>query len=141
MIQRIQTLYLLLAAVFPVLLFVFPIYVIHFDHKGSWLPKGLDLSTKHYIDTPLILVCVLLPLLIVFLYKNRKLQARLCGINIVLLAIFQLLLLCSPDIFDYRNVSPGVGLFTPAAALLFTILALRAIRKDEALVRSADRIR
>lgn len=141
MIQRIQTLYLLLAAVFPVLLFVFPIYIEHFDNTKSWMPKGIDLSAKHYIHTPFIWVYVLITLVIVFLFKNRKLQARLCWMNIMLLTIFQALLLCTPDISNCRNFSPGIGLFTPAAALLFTILALSAIRKDEALVRSADRIR
>lgn len=39
------------------------------------------------------------------------------------------------------DFTPGIGLAFPLLAILFLLLAARGIRKDEALVRAADRIR
>ncbi len=93
----------------------------------------------------LVFATALLPLITIFLYKNRPLQIRLTGLNIILLLgiygmiayyyFFGVNLDLEPVAeFNYTLACPLLG-------ALFSFLAMCAIGKDEALVRSLDRIR
>jgi hypothetical protein len=93
----------------------------------------------------------LMPLVIIFLFKNRLLQIRLCVSEIVL----QLGALIFIGIYCYRlcaaipEVAPDAerhfmlnfASLAPIVAIILVGLAIRGIAKDEALVRSLDRIR
>lgn len=154
MIQRIQTLYLLLVtALMAVTLTTrlawfggageeFSLYA--FSLKGA---DGEVLHSAVYLGILLILSAVL-PLVTIFLYRRRMLQIRLCVVEMVFLVGSALM----EGIYYYlgcRVVSDlalsAHGLRAPIAlpvvALLLTWLAVRAISRDELLVRSADRIR
>ena len=105
----------------------------------------------------LAIVSGVIGLLCIFLFKNRRLQMRLAtlGFMTTLAYIFLLFfwavdkyadVLLSHGLTRFLSeakpeVSWGVGAFIPMAALVFFFLAQRAIRKDEALVRAADRLR
>lgn len=83
-------------------------------------------------------------LLCIFSYKNRKRQTGLCWVLILL--IFGLVALLVIKLQPYQeadmlNRQLGVAAFLPTASIIFTLLARRSIAKDEALVRSADRLR
>jgi hypothetical protein len=78
-------------------------------------------------------------LLSIFLFKNRKMQ-MVHGYGIVALAAlaFSWYFMALRTLGD---VQLSWGLFLPLPALVFAVLAIRAIRSDERLVRSADRLR
>ncbi|MBE6198088.1 MAG: DUF4293 family protein [Rikenellaceae bacterium] len=153
MIQRIQTLYLLLAAVLMSLTLFLPLATI-VSGADEIVVKAfsVDISSVGF-DAPLpiymgvlLSVATLLPLITIFLYKRRLAQIRLCVSEIVLLvgaAAFVALYcyrLC--DILtDYLIFTLGFAALMPVVAIIPMVLAIRAIAKDEALVRSLDRIR
>ncbi|MCF8335476.1 MAG: DUF4293 domain-containing protein [Bacteroidales bacterium] len=153
MIQRIQTLYMFIAFVLMLLLFFFPlaeilsgegqVYTYRFD--------GLYYAGHEtvYIRTipPIILLSVIVGInfISIFLYKRRITQMRINFINMLLMLGYAGLVY-----FYVRDFSNSLDselitykLFDafPFVAAIFTYLAIRAIGKDEALIRSIDRIR
>lgn len=137
MIQRIQTIYLLLAFVVTgILPFFIPLWTMA-DGKAYFFMQNqvyvviLGLSTT-------------LSLLSIVSYKKRQNQFVIGRLNIIL----NLILL---GLFVYRslNVSgetlavseKGIGMFLPIVAIVLLVLANKAIKKDEDLVKSVDRLR
>ncbi len=146
MIQRIQTLYLLIVGILISQVFVFP-FLTFFSKDKMVDFNALTISTGEYLFPLAILfgVIILIALVTIFCYKKRMLQARLTVVN-------TFLLLSSMGLTAYLAWEMSKSLsgydihynFTcifPLIAIVFNFLALRAIRKDEALVRSANRIR
>jgi hypothetical protein len=137
MIQRIQTIYLLLAFVLTgILPFFIPLWTMsngkeYFFMQNQVYVVVLGLSTT-------------LSLLSIVSYKKRQNQFVINRLNIIL----NLILL---GLFVYRslNVSgeilavseKGVGMFLPIVAIVLLVLANKAIKKDEDLVKSVDRLR
>lgn len=153
MIQRIQTLYLLAVVVLMAFTLFAPIAVftvgdIDFTLTAFSLSGGGESQTTLWMGIILVLATVL-PLITIFLFKNRQLQVRLCGAEMVLLigAIVFIAIyywLTASNAFDGSEI--GVRRFgwaapMPIVSMLFTYLAGRAIFKDELLIRSLDRIR
>ena len=145
MIQRIQSVFFLLAAGSFGALFGLPI-------ATSTTPASpyLEDGVFNILDQPsLIALSVLgaaLALVAIFLYKNRTLQVRI-GFAVIAAA----LLLIGLSYWLYSGLasaqgeSAGLtispGLYLPAGAVLFGWLATRFVRKDERIVRSMDRLR
>lgn len=144
MIQRIQSVFFLLAALTSALLFVLPIYTI--DLGGVSTAYRIT-NHAHYslILSMLAGLTIGLPLATIFQYKKRPLQVTLGRIN--QLALVALLAVAVFSFDSARNEAAqaitgvSVGMFLPIAAIAFTILAIRGVKKDEALVRSSERIR
>lgn len=139
MIQRLQSIWLLLASACAFLSIKFPFFYVNSTVPG--------VATEEYNATNNILLLVLtsilgaLLLFLIFFYKNRKLQRRLCVLALVLSAI---------NIFLYyqygyqeQMVKPGIALSSVFAFLIpvFCIMAIRGISRDIKLIRSLDRIR
>ena len=125
MIQRIQSLYLIIAILLST---GFLFYTQQFENSSDIQSYG------GYFLSPL------LTLITLFLFKKMVLQARMC----VLIMVFQISLityysyyLVNHIIFDTSYPSLGVSIIL----VVFLYLARRSILKDEALVRSVDRIR
>lgn len=154
MIQRIQTVYLLIAEILIGALFFVPFAEIagkegsiyRFDIKGIYL-EGVQKSEIIYSSLPLVLlwaVSLILILITIFLYKNRILQMRISTINIfILLGLGGLIFYY---VWSGAKLLMGVYSLTiylvfPVIAAILIYLANRAISKDELLVRSIDRIR
>jgi hypothetical protein len=147
MIQRIQTVYLLLVAILLGLIFLFPIADIsatnalyRFDIGG--IHKAEELIMNGWPLMLFLSLVILVHLIVVFLYKKRILQVKLLILSIILL----LGLFSSFFWFGYmgfRGASVGFKLTMaiPAVSIILDYLAIKAIAKDEALVRSLDRIR
>jgi hypothetical protein len=150
MIQRIQTLYLLLVVVLGTLLCFFsPVQFL--------LPDGIEyVSLQAFDKWPLAVMTVAIPLLAmvnIFLFKRRLLQARLNIMNVIfcigyyaLVALYVAFVVKGYEpIHDvkmagadwYMNVWAAI----PAVNIVLTMMATRRILKDEALVRAADRLR
>ena len=157
MIQRIQTLYLLLATVFTGLLLFVPLASsdvsgMHID-LTAWGVYVTELTNNAVINEVvpwfgiLLTVTTLLPFVTIFLYKKRKVQMLLCIIEIVLLVISAgvLIYLQRIDLPIAEMPQPKFVMLSQSGLLLLSIvsvwIARRRIAKDEALVRSLDRIR
>ncbi len=145
MIQRIQTIWLLLASAC-----LFASLKISF-YAGNTLPlEELQLSTSvktftqlngmYNIITNVLTVSIgILSLVAIFLYTNRKAQIRT-----ILIAMFLELLL----MFEYEHCikkfaegSYTIGSILQLLVMIFFILALRGIRKDQKIVAESDRLR
>ena len=139
MIQRKQTLWLLLVATVSLLSLKFPIYSGNLvDATGVKQWKELTAATT----VPLTVVCgavAALALVSIFLYKNRPLQVRLVLVNLILSSVLLLLYF-----LEARNYLEGGYAFTALLALaapVLLVLSAIGIRKDEKLVKSLDRLR
>lgn len=153
MIQRIQSIYLLLAAAVEAVLFFVPVATfITVDKIIPFYAFGIDfeISSKFISEVatiPLIVLIsmvVLLPLINIFLFKKRKLQMRLCIFAILLnfgvvgLLYFYISTFAGELLASIQYNYPVV---MPLIAMILNYLAFRGVRKDEALIRSIDRIR
>ncbi len=157
MLQRIQTIYLALAAIAGLLVFFFPLASFYNLNQGNYSfyvctiqsldPDPVVHFTK-WITLPLILLMTLsfmLSLLTLILYKKRPLQLRLVAFNVMINIVFIVLVffyyISKIKTIALAEPSYGTGIVFPLATLVFLIMANRAIRKDEALVRSTERLR
>jgi hypothetical protein len=138
MIQRLQTIWLVLATAFNALTFKLPFY------SGDWTrdvtPQPIDLNagTTPWLTGVTALTGVL-ALATVFLYRNRKLQLKLCYLGIFLtLALLTIYFL---EIAHFRSGNVALWALFYFAILGCFVLALRGILKDEKLIRSMDRLR
>jgi hypothetical protein len=136
MIQRIQTIYLLLSAGVSTGL----IFVVHLWTNSEDVPV---FAKDEYLYLGLFLGSALLSLISIFSFKNRKFQFVLGRLNIILnfilLGFFVYQLLMPPG---ESNISEkGVGIFIPILSIVLLVLANKAIKKDEDLVKSVDRLR
>lgn len=152
MIQRIQTIWLLLASLTICCLLFLPMvtttvgtaeyYVI-----ASGLYQKVENTTKQIEPAlPLLISTIavaIMSFINIFNFKNRTTQKRIILANVVL--IIGLSFWCS----QFAKKIPGgletanynVGMFLPVLAIFFCILAIRGINNDEKLIRSADRLR
>ena len=137
MIQRIQTVYLLLAfAITGILPFVFPLWTTT-DGKELFF-------VQNQLYVILFGLCTTLSLLSLISYKKRQNQFVIGRLNIIL----NLILL---GLFVYHSLNlsgetpavseKGIGMFLPILAIVLLGFANKAIKKDEDLVKSVDRLR
>ena len=157
MIQRIQTLWLFFATLVLSGLFLFP-FVNFIDLVG--LGKQIYVTGMYSAnnnarvqESSSVLLTVyaglvaLLPLCIIFLYKNRKQQMRFIMIEIALTILLGVWMWSQAfatletinQTVGVNNV--GVGYFLLPVAVILLAMAIGGIRKDEKLIKSADRLR
>jgi hypothetical protein len=157
MIQRIQSLFLFLAAVAGVLFFFLPIGYYYHELHGNYrfFVTGVQCMDPvpavvfpFWFSIPLAVIsgaAVIFSGLTIFFYKKRVMQIRLVAVNVFLEIILIILVfffyIGKIEKLTQIEVSYQAGIFMPLVALVFLILANRFIRKDEALVKAADRIR
>ena len=142
MIQRIQSLWLFIAAFISGALFIFPLY--HYTVAG---PEQLMGARNDYMLLILAALMTALPLVAIFMFSNRKRQKSLCWLSILVSVAFIAIMLMK--IQNLKNaVPPPVsdnfalpGPVIPVGVVICLILAIRGIRKDEALIKSVDRLR
>ncbi len=151
MIQRIQTVYLALAVILLVLCCCMPLAT--FEPAGMGKPSvmyslviisGAGEMTS-FLPTALFVVVVLAELVSIFAimgYKNRRRQMKLCR----LAAVLEILWLIGYAVAFFSvgdGLTPRVCLAAsfPVIAIILTVMAHVAIKKDDDLVRSADRLR
>ena len=136
MLQRIQTVYILISA-----LVIGALYL--------WFPviKSEDglviISNNEPLVLGLLIGSVLLALFSIFNFKKRQLQFVINRLNIIL----NFLLL---GVFVYRSLTlsgetlvseKGIGVLLPIISIVFLVMANKAIKRDEDLVKSVDRLR
>lgn len=136
MIQRIQTFYLLVVAL---LAGVVPFFVnLWFEGEG-----GAVFAKNELLVSIFFYVIAGFAILAIFLFKKRQNQFVINRLNMIL----NLFLL---GFFVYRSLNlsgetavseKGIGMLIPVFSIVFLVLANRAIKKDEDLVKSVDRLR
>jgi hypothetical protein len=139
MIQRIQSVWLLLAAIFAAITFSIPFYV------GAMTDvAGLSATTQLTAKTNLLLTTLTVlsgatAFGAIFLFENRKLQLK-----VSILGILFTILLLVVYILQLKNFTSGsfaLSCVIHFGIMAFYILAIRGIRKDEKLIKSLDRLR
>jgi len=144
MIQRIQSIWLLLAAIAILCLLFVPV-LISKDGESTYTLNGYGINNKSTNILLLVstILAGLISLLNIFNFRNRRLQIRIASLNILLILglSFWFSSLAKQLPGGIKNSDIGIGLFLPLAAIIFTLLAIRGIKKDEKLIRSADRLR
>lgn len=150
MLQRIQTIFLFLITILSVLLLFTPFQRINTATACYILylnPGNMVAGVKPLIYFPfaLDLLITALSLAIIFLYKKRPLQMKLCTL-LALCSFFLTFLMLTLDYIDLTevkemNVTYHYAAFFPAINIILAFIAKRFIKGDEELVKSADRIR
>lgn len=153
MIQRIQSLYLLLAIIALSLMFVFPVAQIHISAGETYdffiygiSSKNMDakLISMNWTSIAIIVTLILNAIICILSYKFRLIQVRLCILNIFMMlgSIFLLWYNISSQAKTAdADIHYLIPMIIPVICVVLTFLAIRAIGKDEALVKSMDRIR
>ena len=152
MIQRIQSLYLLAIAALMATAILTPLayfvagaeeYLLY-----AFALKGGEASYSTLYMGVIVALAAILPLVTIFMYKNRMLQIRLCAVEMVLLigsvvfmAIYYYLGSRMFSNLEFSTQGFRIAITFPLVALVLDYLAMRAIFHDEMLVRSLDRIR
>jgi hypothetical protein len=133
MIQRIQSIYLLLASAAAFMVLRLPFYY-------TPAPTPFEIRGSDNMTTLISLAfSACLSFITIFLYGNRMLQLKVVIVNFLLSALI--------GFFIYKIViaNPGGGFTLPSLALFLIpflqILSMYKIYKDEQLVKSTDRLR
>ena len=151
MIQRIQSVWLLLAAIFMSALFYVDVYSV-------LVPSAVDMPAKMVNDYAAVVsiknnflalglagASTLLSLVTIFMFKKRKQQVSLTWLNILLCIglVFWLYIGLNNFWSNYPDNGGNIwiGLFLPVITVFLLLLALRGLRKDEKLIKSLDRLR
>jgi glucan phosphoethanolaminetransferase (alkaline phosphatase superfamily) len=162
MIQRVQTIFLFLVAVSMIVMLFLPIWqksdpatseMLTMDAFNLYFVKVQEDGTRELIDTKptyyisiLAVITAIVALFSIFKYTNRMLQIKLGAlisflILILMMLTYYLFTKANSILLPNQQGEFLYGFYLPALALIFNFLANRFIRKDEKLVRSADRIR
>jgi peptidoglycan/LPS O-acetylase OafA/YrhL len=147
-----------IVAIAGILLFFFPLANYYNEVQGNYKffiygIQSMDPEPKvlfnHFFTIPLIfldVISLIFSASAIFLYKNRPLQIRICAFNVLanIVMIMVIFFFYATRIKTMTLTEPEYnysGMMLPLISLAFLVLATRAIRKDEALVKSSDRLR
>lgn len=146
MLQRIQSIFLLLAGAASLALFGVPFATTPQPVEGSMLFADAAYNVQDQVALMVLFgLGGVLALAAIFLFRNRLLQMRMSifaiianFIGVVLGVLFYMQ--NSQDVGE-RTINDGIGAYLPIVAIILAILAYRFINKDDKLVRSMDRLR
>lgn len=155
MLQRVQTLFLLLAVLSTSALLtnLMVLATVEGDltllkaMPNSMLDDGIFHVTDHLLLLVLVGAGILLSLISIFQFRHRNRQVTL--VRLALIANLMIIILAGLFFYqDYKNLTSGAYLFdieygvlAPILSIILCVLAIRYIHKDEKLVRSMDRLR
>jgi len=151
MIQRKQTLFLFVQVFLGISLLFFPVNTVTLSSGTidvfliQLKDSGVSSTSGHVFAVILNFLCLILASSVIFLYRNRELQLKLSYLLLVLWLILCGMLAFCPfvvqteanEIVNSTYFGPGAGIL----GIIACVLATRFIKKDIALIKSADRIR
>ena len=147
MIQRIQTVYILIAGLLTATLFKLKFADLIVNNELlTFYAKGIFKDTEQVISgLPIMIligIIILLHFAIIFMYKKRIRQIRFLVFTIILLlGLLGMFFYFTYAAFNDIKVAFKIPVAFPVVAIILDYLAIRAIGKDEALIRSLNRIR
>ena len=151
MIQRIQSVYLLVVAILLVVTMCRPmgqflaadgVTAYGFTPLGVTLAEGVSQSTWGLFC--ILLLSAVIALSTIFLYRNRMLQIRMTIFGSLLLIGYYIALVAFIFVFKGKleaGFQLGWALCLPAVCIILNYLAFRGIYKDDVMVKAADRLR
>lgn len=156
MIQRKQTLFLLVVIVASALMFFFPLanfigvkdsLILHIQSVKSLVPDHEFPGSLSFV-LPLLagnIFVIVFSIVTIFLFKNRRRQMHIIRLNILVevlfIGLFFFFYVGTLEKVSGGNANYKAGIFMPLIALVFLVLAYFGVLQDERLVRSADRLR
>ncbi len=145
MIQRIQSIFFLVAGLILALLFLEPFSLFRSEERleSPYFNDGAFETTDNQIMIVLYTIAILLVIITLFLYKNRSYQQIAAYLSIIatIMAFSYSMFLFTETGQDYQEVSLGWGIGIPLITIILLWMGVRYVKKDEKLVRSADRLR
>lgn len=155
MLQRIQSIYLLFASLVTFALFLFPVaHNVYINGVPSTIKvtgifqdvNGQQVHTQTFVALiAATAVMAILPLVLIFLYKNRKQQVMLCYVYMFVVIGLSYWMAqtvkAATDGFVMNTSNFGIGALLSSISIVLALLAAKSIQRDEKLVRSADRLR
>jgi len=152
--QRIQSIFLLLAAIALGLLFLPVMSFISINGtqeslqnaEVGMLADGVLNIKDQVVFQILTVLGAIASIVAIFMFKNRSLQISLSRLTLVI----SILIMVLSGVFFYMDyqlieantlISGDFGLLSPVLGILFSFLAIRYIKKDDQLVKSSDRLR
>ncbi|HEY4198482.1 MAG TPA: DUF4293 domain-containing protein [Mucilaginibacter sp.] len=155
MLQRIQSVYLLIASLVIFALFLFPlVHNVYVAGVPSTIMvtgifqdvNGAQAHTQSFIALICATVVVaIIPLVLIFLYKNRKQQMLLCYVYIFIIFGYSFwmaqMVKTATDGANLNTNNFGIGALLSSVSIVLVLMAAKAIQRDEKLVKSADRLR
>ncbi len=158
MIQRIQTVYMLLAVIALLAMFYYPLasfiggsndQLVYYVYSVKSEIPGSSPEIPSYFIYPILstsALSVFLSFVAILMFKNRRMQMKLVRGSIVLILIMigVFFFYAAPLLEKASGVAYAeyeIGSYMPLIAFVFLILAYRGIQADEKLIRSADRLR
>lgn len=150
MIQRKQTVFLFLAALFGILAMCMQLATVSLEGLTTYRIFSLwaigQSGVRSFIPCPLFILMLLsatLSVCTIFLYKRRPLQAKLCMVNIFIMVLWYIsMIVVSKQMApDAMNFQLSMASSFPAVIAILLFMARKGIKADERLVRAADRIR
>lgn len=150
MIQRIQSLYLFAAIILSIAILISGMFYIgngsEFMIIGAFGAKEGDMVIEQITMLPLVILVIINILLegyAVSQFKNRKLQASVVKLSILIMII--IIGWIGYVFYGYQQmdltIRPFIGILHAPVIVFANFLALRGINKDESLVKSVDRLR
>jgi len=136
MLQRIQSLWLLLASACAFISLKMPYYS---GTNKEGIPSYKLMSTENFYLMLLTIAIAVLALITIFLYKNRTLQLRLCILGILLEAV--LIFLYYREIKTYLDGTYSLTALLHGCIVLFFFLAARGISNDDKIIKDSNRLR
>ncbi len=140
MIQRQQTLWLLLATVAGILSFMFPFVTgMELVDKTAMEKPAEVVAGSNFFILLLTIASIAVSSITIFLFKNRKQQLWLCVLGMLIAGLLIFLYIIQMN----KLIKPTLALFCilPFAILTGYFFAFRNIKKDEKLVKSLDKLR
>ena len=150
MIQRIQTLCLLLAAIALGVQFISPYFTVPIGIDSARVPDLVD-GMYNIFDRPWLIYmtsfAALMVIIAIFMFRNRVIQSRFTSVGIFTASVLTVYM--GAQFFPIANVAGDLmeqlsyrpGFFMPFLSALLMWLANRAIRRDHMMIRSAERLR
>lgn len=141
MIQRIQTIWLLLCAACAGLAFKIPFGTSFVSEVGTDNVGGLEMTAANtMLVLPIVSLIIINALVAIILYKKRNIQILITSIVLIsTLACLGIMIYMAGFQVEYRSIAYGI--VAPFLAFIFSLLALKGIRKDNKLVKNLDRLR
>lgn len=138
MLQRIQSVWLLLASLFNAITFRFPFYNGDWSKDTVQAPIDLNASTTPWLTIVTVLTGAL-AFAAIFLFSNRKLQLKLTFAGLLL--SIGLVVLYFLEMQNFYAGAIALWCIFYFAIIAFYILAIKGIQKDQKLIKSLDRLR
>ncbi len=138
MLQRIQTIWLFLASACAFISLKVPFY--NGTRSDATLPNKL-LGTDNFYLMLLTIAIGVIALITIFLYSNRKLQIRLCLLNILLEGLLIFLYYKQTITFVAGSGTYSLTAILQVLILIFLFLAIRGINNDNKIIKESNRLR